>query len=251
MMDSQNAQAKNQTFFTSGVRVVKLPDWLDWAIGEKTTLNQWTIVLPMIQRGSVWKPHQVIDLWDTLLRGMPFGGLMASHIPASAEGSKVQFFRPLDRELVALPPSGGLSLIDGQQRTLAMLLAWPDVGCKMNRRIWIDFGESDKFDHLLRLHLTTESHPLGYQRGGNSGEPIARLSLGERRRAASTYLDRMEAVSAVEQAASIKLGFLHDEDRVCPECGSTEVRQKYSSFLSNLGGSSGGDCAPRAGSPFG
>jgi putative FmdB family regulatory protein len=46
-------------------------------------------------------------------------------------------------------------------------------------------------------------------------------------------------------------GFLRDEDKVCPECGSTEVRQKYSSFLSNLGGSSGGSCAPHAGSPFG
>jgi putative FmdB family regulatory protein len=46
-------------------------------------------------------------------------------------------------------------------------------------------------------------------------------------------------------------GFLRDEDRVCPECGSTEVRQKYSSFLSNLGGASGGECAPHAGSPFG
>ena len=26
-------------------------------------------------------------------------------------------------------------------------------------------------------------------------------------------------------------GFLKDDDRVCPECGSTEVRQKFSSFL--------------------
>ena len=46
-------------------------------------------------------------------------------------------------------------------------------------------------------------------------------------------------------------GFLRDEDKVCPECGSTEVRQKYSSFLSNLGSSTDGECAPRAGSPFG
>ena len=33
-------------------------------------------------------------------------------------------------------------------------------------------------------------------------------------------------------------GFLKDEDRVCPECGSAEVRQKFSSFLSNLGSAS-------------
>jgi putative FmdB family regulatory protein len=47
-------------------------------------------------------------------------------------------------------------------------------------------------------------------------------------------------------------GFLKDEDRVCPECGCDDVRQKFSSFLSNLGGSSsGGGCAAPSGSSFG
>ncbi len=46
-------------------------------------------------------------------------------------------------------------------------------------------------------------------------------------------------------------GFLKDEDRVCPECGSADVRQKFSSFLKNIGGGSGGGCAVPSGSPFG
>jgi putative FmdB family regulatory protein len=47
-------------------------------------------------------------------------------------------------------------------------------------------------------------------------------------------------------------GFLKDEDRVCPECDSTDVRQKFTSFLKNIGGSSsGGGCAVPSGSPFG
>jgi putative FmdB family regulatory protein len=47
-------------------------------------------------------------------------------------------------------------------------------------------------------------------------------------------------------------GFLKDEDRVCPQCDSTDVRQKFSSFLKNIGGgSSGGGCAVPSGSPFG
>jgi putative FmdB family regulatory protein len=45
-------------------------------------------------------------------------------------------------------------------------------------------------------------------------------------------------------------GFLKDDDRVCPECGSEDVRQKFSSFLRNLGGAGAG-CAPSGGSPFG
>jgi putative FmdB family regulatory protein len=44
-------------------------------------------------------------------------------------------------------------------------------------------------------------------------------------------------------------GFLKDEDRVCPACGSQDVRQKFSSFLHSLGGGAG--CAPASGSPFG
>jgi putative FmdB family regulatory protein len=32
-------------------------------------------------------------------------------------------------------------------------------------------------------------------------------------------------------------GFLKAEDKRCPTCGSTIVRQKFSSFLSNLGAS--------------
>lgn len=32
-------------------------------------------------------------------------------------------------------------------------------------------------------------------------------------------------------------GFLTDEDRVCPACGSADVRQKFTSFLSGACGS--------------
>ncbi len=45
-------------------------------------------------------------------------------------------------------------------------------------------------------------------------------------------------------------GFLKDEDRVCPQCESTSVRQKFSSFLRNLGAGGSSSCAP-SGSPFG
>ena len=46
-------------------------------------------------------------------------------------------------------------------------------------------------------------------------------------------------------------GFLKDDDKRCPECGGEDVRQKFSSFLRSLGGSSGGGCAVPSGSPFG
>jgi putative FmdB family regulatory protein len=44
-------------------------------------------------------------------------------------------------------------------------------------------------------------------------------------------------------------GFLRDEDRVCPECGSTDTRQSFTSFLARFGSSSGtaSGCVPRGG----
>jgi len=41
-------------------------------------------------------------------------------------------------------------------------------------------------------------------------------------------------------------GFLKDKDKKCPKCGSTAVRQKFSSFLRNFG-----SCSPSGGSGFG
>jgi putative FmdB family regulatory protein len=46
-------------------------------------------------------------------------------------------------------------------------------------------------------------------------------------------------------------GFLKDEDRQCPACGSFQTEQKFSSFLSGVGGSSGGGCEAPTGSGFG
>lgn len=204
-------QILNGQFFTNGARIVKVTDWLDWAICAESKDEQWAIVLPMIQRGSVWKPHQVIDLWDTILRGMPFGGLMASLIPTV---SNVHFFHPLDRAKAIRLTNGGLSLIDGQQRTLALLIAWPAVEAQMQRRIWVDFGEDDTYDHVLRLHFTTDSSPMGYQRGGPSGQIIARLSLAERRLANATYADRMESIRAEKSRDTVKLRYLHDKEIV-------------------------------------
>lgn len=99
-------------------------------------------------------------------------------------------------------------MIDGQQRTLAMLIAWPGVDTKMDHRLWVDFGEDDNSDHLLRFHLTTVNQPFGYQRGGNSGEAIARLSLSDRRLAAAAYDDLRAGDQTENQAHDL----LHHEE---------------------------------------
>ena len=159
----------NQFFKDGSIQVKKLSEWLDWAGG---TNQEVFVALPMIQRGSVWKPNQIIDLWDTLLRGMPVGSLMAQSINKDAKVRQVG-----GSELEKIPENGGLSLLDGQQRTLSMLIPWQKE--VMDKKIWVDFGDMPQDEHLFRLRVTTENHPFGFQKAS----PSARLSLGDRNKA--------------------------------------------------------------------
>ncbi len=45
-------------------------------------------------------------------------------------------------------------------------------------------------------------------------------------------------------------GFIKDEQKRCPACGSASVRQKFSSFLSRASSSPASSCTPRPGSAF-
>src|SRR5574344_291503 len=110
-----STHVNHPTFFTNGntIQVLALPQWLDMAAGLHPTVG---VDLPMIQRVFVWKPKQIIELWDSLLSGMPIGALMVSEMQP-------------DEQRVALtthdqdtcPATQRLGLVDGQQRTLAML----------------------------------------------------------------------------------------------------------------------------------
>ncbi|ASK28807.1 hypothetical protein CEY12_01205 [Chryseobacterium sp. T16E-39] len=114
------------------------------------------VELPSIQRGFVWKPKQVEDLWDSILRGFPIGSLLFSKT-----GDK-------------------LHLMDGQQRATSIFLghfnpyklespvkAWTINGALPV--VWIDIHPEnwpDRSKYLVRL--TTRSHPWGYQARENN-----------------------------------------------------------------------------------
>lgn len=166
------------SFFEKNIRILSLVEWLDWAGGNR---NDVFVALPMIQRGSVWKPHQIIDLWDSLLQGMPIGCLMASDLEADTPIRRIGR-KPLEY----VPDGGGLGLIDGQQRTLAMLIAWniPD-GLEIDRRIWVDFADESAPGQLFRLRVTTTNQPFGFRRD----DPSRKLSLADRGKALEKYYE--------------------------------------------------------------
>jgi hypothetical protein len=165
------------------IEIVRLEKWLDYASGYDPTVS---VALPLIQRSSVWKPKQIIDLWDTLLRGMPLGSLMYGHMPVDMSAVGL-----VDKNLIETPKSGTIGLIDGQQRTLSMLIAWTKSGKQMDRRIWVDFADTPTDEYLFRLHVTTKNQPFGFQKSA----PFAKLSLGERNDARLKFCNKDKELS--------------------------------------------------------
>jgi len=125
----------------------------------KDTRND-IISLPTVQRGFVWKPYQIENLWDSLLRGYPIGAFVLS--PKRDAPDQYE-------------------LLDGQQRASAICLGYynplKDVEGIPNSvkkffhistdsiMIFVDLvklsSENDNRKYLFRV--ITKSHPWGYR----------------------------------------------------------------------------------------
>lgn len=169
---------KNNPDFSS-VRVMKLYEWLDMAAGQHP---EFKVVLPMIQRGFVWKPNQIIELWDSLLQGMPIGTLMVSEVSEMVKDANFADLRKSVSDEGANKHK--IALVDGQQRTLAMLAGWvPFESVKGSHRLWVDFGDEPPAGECVRLRMTTKNQPFGYRRDNPNGK----LTLDDKRRASQRF----------------------------------------------------------------
>lgn len=160
---------------------VSIQKWMHWASGDHDA--EYRVMLPMIQRGSVWAPHKILDLWDTLLRGMPIGAMMASEAKVGEE------VRDPTAKGTHQAKTGDINLIDGQQRTLAMLSG----KCILRERpacIWVDLIDSPQGEYLFRLWATTRSQPYGYARATMGGQPLGKLERQKLRLANQTWETR-------------------------------------------------------------
>lgn len=154
---------------------MKLSDYLAWATNRQ---HDTELLLPSIQRGFVWKPKQIVDLWDSLLRGMPIGSLMLSRL---SEGQTADTIATQDIKQTKTVSGEAMGLLDGQQRTLAMLIGWPS-GNLTQHCLWIDLAEEGHAGSPFDIRLTTRTQPFGFQRISHS-----RLSRHDRREARKQY----------------------------------------------------------------
>ena len=153
-------------------------EFANWMLESSEDIEQEPIRLPAIQRTALWNPERIVNLWDSLLRGLPIGMFYLIR-PISGNYS-----RPLPgatgESALTIPSSRtGYELLDGQQRALAVLLGRRNPKAE-GRCLWVDIGKTDN-DLLLCLRLTSRSQPFGYdERGG-------KLHLYQRQQARSDF----------------------------------------------------------------
>mgnify|MGYP001596015579 CR=1 FL=1 len=150
------------------VSALRITHYLAWAAQPEQYSH--VLAIPPIQRGFVWKPKQIQDLWDSLLRDMPIGSVL---LKASSGGEKSRQVTS-EKTNVQGNPKSGFHLMDGQQRTLSMLLGFPD-SVEAQHKLWVDFSVPGKNGSQFQFRVTTAVQPFGYNADGG------RLLLQERR----------------------------------------------------------------------
>lgn len=155
------------------------------------------VVLPALQRGAVWKPHQVEYIWDSILRGFPIGSFLKTNKFVKGLGIK-QFTHNQNLNNTQSQNNKkkpGSHLLDGQQRTNAIALAFLDGWTKDQTKsskdpsalLWIDLAppkETGEENRKYIFRLVTRSHPWGYRRQ----DPKRTMPAAKRREAFNAFL---------------------------------------------------------------
>jgi hypothetical protein len=173
---------------TASFSISEIASWASPA-PEVGINSQLHVQLPALQRGAVWSAYQVEQLWDSLIRGFPIGCLILSE-PQPHLGTKPFPLQREAREEGADSSNGhGNLLLDGQQRSTAIAVAFLDPWRNPEHvnaefALWVDLEPPQKsMQSNYVFRLLTLSHPWGYKRQ-NSAE---RLSTSARRDAMKEY----------------------------------------------------------------
>lgn len=171
-------------FTNQDVAAIAISEYVAWFLDQHSP-NHNLIQLPPIQRNAVWNIAQVERLWDSMLRGFPIGSVLLAN---RAVG---QSARPLTSNQQSQAITEGYFLLDGQQRTRALLLGFQPTATS---RLWVDLDPRLRFDNpeyndrQFMLRLLTGHQPWG-MRSHNAEEKLsesrkaeARQILGDARR---------------------------------------------------------------------
>lgn len=160
----------------SRFEILTIPTVAAWALPahvQSVPRPKSLAVLPVLQRGSAWKPQQVERLWDSLVRGLPIGSFLLSPYDGNEDlGAKAYSIQGKLLTTTAIQRPNW-HLLDGQQRATAIALGFADLWARIphppgfdpQQVLWVDLdptGGADDCEYVFRL--LTRSHPWGYQR---------------------------------------------------------------------------------------
>ena len=136
------------------VTSISLLAYLNWVTTSRQPNSPKPLTLPPVQRSALWRPRQVLNLWRSVLDGMPVGSFYLT-TPGEfrrslGKGGNSETSRNLGHD--------GFDLLDGQQRTHALLLA-VNSPTETGKCIWIE-----ALRDRVELHLTTQAHPFGFDK---------------------------------------------------------------------------------------
>lgn len=188
--------------------ITRLAEWRQATEGSR-------LFLPPIQRSVVWSNEQVINYWDSLLRGYS-AGMMLVHSVKNGKGNASRKGRDADgmtREANEID----FQLFDGQQRMTAVLLGLSKGEMKDSRKLWIDLGTQPTSGSglMFQLRITSTGQPFGYK----PDAPNQKIELDKRQRKWEEWLknDGGRTTSEREQAfANVKGSDLIDAKCALP-----------------------------------
>lgn len=135
--------------------------------------------LPPIQRSFVWRNEQIVNYWDSLMRGYPAGMMMVTRTDHQHKEG-----RNLDNRTETLPETA-FHLFDGQQRLLSLLLGLGEGALGESLRLWVDIKEEPKNlgARLFMLRINSTGQPFGYR----ADTPNQKISPEDRRNAHGSW----------------------------------------------------------------
>ncbi len=162
----------SKPFSNGHIESPTITDLVDWRQAEKGS----KLLLPPIQRSLVWSNEQVVNYWDSLLRGYPAGMMIVHRVKIDGCDASIQGRDAEGKTQKANEED--FQLFDGQQRMAAILLGFGKGQLKDSRKIWVDFGlEPSKNSGLkFQLRVSSTGQPFGYK----SDAPNQKIELGKR-----------------------------------------------------------------------
>ncbi len=151
------------------IYVKSIKDVVEWTKRE----SGGRLMLAAIQRSAVWRHSQIINYWDSLLRGYP-AGLMLVHGRAKNNDEENITARTVAGDTRNVDEND-LQLFDGQQRLTAILLGMGEGQLKGHLKLWVDLGHSLDENANLRflIRVTSTGQPFGYKVDApNEKQPI-------------------------------------------------------------------------------